>query len=147
MIIIRLRYPVMSIFNFKIYNRYVHSWELDAALDVLTMCSCHLPENDSTRKEVKLSTYSSLILYCYINIATMLWFLDILKWFMYLYKVRTWCRLLGAHGYIFAIKCKRNGINTISLTFNTFGNILVKNCNEFDITHVQGSHAKDHFLL
>ncbi|KAG5045249.1 hypothetical protein JHK82_014634 [Glycine max] len=32
--------------------RYVHSWELDAALDVLTMCSCHLPENDSTRKEV-----------------------------------------------------------------------------------------------
>ncbi|BAT78232.1 hypothetical protein LR48_Vigan04g211500 [Vigna angularis] len=32
--------------------RYVHSWELDAALDVLTMCSCHLPENDSIRKEV-----------------------------------------------------------------------------------------------
>lgn len=32
--------------------RYVHSWELDAALDVLTMCSCHLPENDPKRKEV-----------------------------------------------------------------------------------------------
>ncbi|KAL2346823.1 hypothetical protein Fmac_000823 [Flemingia macrophylla] len=32
--------------------RYLHSWELDAALDVLTMCSCHLPENDPKRKEV-----------------------------------------------------------------------------------------------
>ncbi|CAL0305695.1 unnamed protein product [Lupinus luteus] len=32
--------------------RYLHSWELDAALDVLTMCSCHLLENDSIRKEV-----------------------------------------------------------------------------------------------
>lgn len=32
--------------------RYVHSWELDAALDVLTMCSCHLPQNDSIREEV-----------------------------------------------------------------------------------------------
>ncbi|CAL5205097.1 unnamed protein product [Lathyrus oleraceus] len=32
--------------------RYVHTWELDAALDVLTMCSCHLHQNDSTREEV-----------------------------------------------------------------------------------------------
>ncbi|XP_061346174.1 uncharacterized protein LOC133291864 [Gastrolobium bilobum] len=32
--------------------RYLHTWELDAALDVLTMCSCHLPQNDSIRKEV-----------------------------------------------------------------------------------------------
>lgn len=32
--------------------RYVHTWELDAALDVLTMCSCHLPQNDYTREEV-----------------------------------------------------------------------------------------------
>ncbi|XP_073225030.1 uncharacterized protein [Cicer arietinum] len=32
--------------------RYVHTWELDAALDVLTMCSCHLPQNDSIREEV-----------------------------------------------------------------------------------------------
>ncbi|KAI7992143.1 putative UDP-N-acetylglucosamine--peptide N-acetylglucosaminyltransferase SPINDLY [Camellia lanceoleosa] len=27
-------------------SRYLHRWELDAALDVITMCSCHLPEGD-----------------------------------------------------------------------------------------------------
>ncbi|VVA15000.1 Hypothetical predicted protein [Prunus dulcis] len=32
--------------------KYMHRWELDAALDVLTMCSCHLPQNDPIRKEV-----------------------------------------------------------------------------------------------
>ncbi|KAH9761009.1 zinc finger FYVE domain-containing protein [Citrus sinensis] len=32
--------------------RYVHRWELDAALDVLTMCSCHLPQSDPLRNEV-----------------------------------------------------------------------------------------------
>lgn len=39
----------------------MHSWELDAALDVLTMCSCHLPENDSIRKEVKLYFYFNTV--------------------------------------------------------------------------------------
>ncbi|KAH9761013.1 zinc finger FYVE domain-containing protein [Citrus sinensis] len=33
--------------------RYVHRWELDAALDVLTMCSCHLPQSDPLRNEVE----------------------------------------------------------------------------------------------
>ncbi|KAJ7958696.1 Zinc finger FYVE domain protein [Quillaja saponaria] len=32
--------------------KYMHSWELDAALDVLTMCSCHLPQSDPVRNEV-----------------------------------------------------------------------------------------------
>ncbi|KAL1300935.1 hypothetical protein HN51_045559 [Arachis hypogaea] len=32
--------------------RYVHTWELDAALDVLTMCCCHLPQNDPVRQEI-----------------------------------------------------------------------------------------------
>ncbi|XP_030947314.1 uncharacterized protein LOC115971497 isoform X2 [Quercus lobata] len=32
--------------------KYMHRWELDAALDVLTMCSCHLPESDPLRNEV-----------------------------------------------------------------------------------------------
>ncbi|XP_028779336.1 uncharacterized protein LOC114735762 isoform X2 [Neltuma alba] len=32
--------------------RYVHSWELDAALDVLTMCSCHLPRSDPIMTQV-----------------------------------------------------------------------------------------------
>lgn len=32
--------------------KYMHRWELDAALDVLTMCSCHLPQNDPIRNEV-----------------------------------------------------------------------------------------------
>ncbi|KAG6770661.1 hypothetical protein POTOM_026350 [Populus tomentosa] len=32
--------------------KYMHRWELDAALDVLTMCSCHLPESDPVRNEV-----------------------------------------------------------------------------------------------
>ncbi|XP_010526122.1 PREDICTED: uncharacterized protein LOC104803772 [Tarenaya hassleriana] len=31
---------------------YMHRWELDAALNVLTMCSCHLSESDPTRHEV-----------------------------------------------------------------------------------------------
>ncbi|KAK7283046.1 hypothetical protein RIF29_12273 [Crotalaria pallida] len=46
--------------------RYLRSWELNAALDVLTMCSCHLPENDSIRKEVlqmkqALQSYSHIL--------------------------------------------------------------------------------------
>ncbi|KAA8525316.1 hypothetical protein F0562_007171 [Nyssa sinensis] len=32
--------------------KYLHRWELDAALDVLTMCSCHLPESDPVKNEV-----------------------------------------------------------------------------------------------
>lgn len=32
--------------------KYMHRWDLDAALDVLTMCSCHLPESDPFRNEV-----------------------------------------------------------------------------------------------
>ncbi|XP_024993509.1 uncharacterized protein LOC112527248 isoform X2 [Cynara cardunculus var. scolymus] len=34
--------------------KYLHRWELDAALDVLTMCHCHLGENDPSKKEVVL---------------------------------------------------------------------------------------------
>lgn len=34
------------------YIRYMHGWELDAALDVLTMCSCHLTETDPLSSEV-----------------------------------------------------------------------------------------------
>ncbi|RVX19573.1 Retrovirus-related Pol polyprotein from transposon RE1 [Vitis vinifera] len=33
-------------------TRYLHRWELDAALDVLTMCSCHLTQSDPIRNEV-----------------------------------------------------------------------------------------------
>ncbi|KAH9314132.1 hypothetical protein KI387_022759, partial [Taxus chinensis] len=32
--------------------KYLHRWELDAAMDVLTMCSCHLVQNDPLRREV-----------------------------------------------------------------------------------------------
>ncbi|XP_050212300.1 uncharacterized protein LOC126662368 isoform X2 [Mercurialis annua] len=32
--------------------KYMHRWELNAALDALTMCSCHLPESDPVRNEV-----------------------------------------------------------------------------------------------
>lgn len=32
--------------------RYLHRWELDAALDVLTMCNCHLPEGEAVKIEV-----------------------------------------------------------------------------------------------
>ncbi|KAF5743274.1 Zinc finger FYVE domain-containing protein 26 isoform 3 [Tripterygium wilfordii] len=32
--------------------KFMHRWELDAALDVLTMCSCHLCESDPVRNEV-----------------------------------------------------------------------------------------------
>ncbi|XVE53696.1 hypothetical protein DITRI_Ditri03aG0023300 [Diplodiscus trichospermus] len=32
--------------------KYMHRWELDAALDVLTMCSCHLPQSNPIRNEV-----------------------------------------------------------------------------------------------
>lgn len=34
--------------------KYLHKWELDAALDVLTMCSCHLSESDPVKHEVVL---------------------------------------------------------------------------------------------
>ncbi|KAI4380183.1 hypothetical protein MLD38_006402 [Melastoma candidum] len=32
--------------------KYMHGWELDAALDVLTMCSCHLTETDALSSEI-----------------------------------------------------------------------------------------------
>ncbi|KAD3641724.1 hypothetical protein E3N88_30948 [Mikania micrantha] len=32
--------------------KYMHRWELDAALDVLTMCHCHLLENNPFKNEV-----------------------------------------------------------------------------------------------
>ncbi|KAK6927422.1 hypothetical protein RJ641_006013 [Dillenia turbinata] len=32
--------------------KYLHRWELDAALDVLTMCSCHLPQGDPIKDEI-----------------------------------------------------------------------------------------------
>lgn len=32
--------------------KYLHRWELDAAMDVLTMCSCHLPQGDPVRNEI-----------------------------------------------------------------------------------------------
>lgn len=45
--------PIVLILKYDMFSsRYMHRWELDAALDVLTMCSCHLPENDAVRNEV-----------------------------------------------------------------------------------------------
>ncbi|KAF6172870.1 hypothetical protein GIB67_035424 [Kingdonia uniflora] len=32
--------------------KYLHRWELDAATDILTMCSCHLIQSDPLRNEV-----------------------------------------------------------------------------------------------
>eukprot|EP00268_Persea_americana_P011356 TRINITY_DN1480_c0_g2_i5.p1 TRINITY_DN1480_c0_g2~~TRINITY_DN1480_c0_g2_i5.p1 ORF type:complete len:2512 (+),score=535.90 TRINITY_DN1480_c0_g2_i5:141-7676(+) len=32
--------------------KYLHRWELDAAMDVLTMCSCHLAQDDPLKNEV-----------------------------------------------------------------------------------------------
>ncbi|XP_077246440.1 zinc finger FYVE domain protein isoform X2 [Tasmannia lanceolata] len=32
--------------------KFLHRWELDAAMDVLTMCSCHLPQTDPVKIEV-----------------------------------------------------------------------------------------------
>ncbi|KAL0330775.1 UNVERIFIED_CONTAM: hypothetical protein Sangu_1623000 [Sesamum angustifolium] len=32
--------------------KYLHRWELEAALDVLTMCTCHLPGGDQLKVEV-----------------------------------------------------------------------------------------------
>ncbi|KAK4796426.1 hypothetical protein SAY86_028752 [Trapa natans] len=32
--------------------RYIHRWELGAALDILTMCSCHVPQSDPIRNEI-----------------------------------------------------------------------------------------------
>ncbi|KAK1299306.1 hypothetical protein QJS10_CPB14g00965 [Acorus calamus] len=31
--------------------RYLHKWDLDAAMDILTMCGCHLPQSDPIRDE------------------------------------------------------------------------------------------------
>ncbi|CAN6456405.1 unnamed protein product [Victoria cruziana] len=35
--------------------KYLHRWELNAAMDVLTMCICHLPEGDPLRSEAILA--------------------------------------------------------------------------------------------
>lgn len=57
LMVYRNNYMLLSIEfleSYKFYSRYMHRWELDAALDVLTMCSCHLPQNDPIREEVLL---------------------------------------------------------------------------------------------
>ncbi|GAA0138325.1 hypothetical protein LIER_00090 [Lithospermum erythrorhizon] len=36
----------------KLALKYLQRWELDAALDVLTMCSCHLPDSNPIKDEV-----------------------------------------------------------------------------------------------
>ncbi|KAG0495156.1 hypothetical protein HPP92_006150 [Vanilla planifolia] len=36
----------------KLALKFLHKWELNASIDVLTMCSCHLPQNDPIRDEV-----------------------------------------------------------------------------------------------
>ncbi|XP_030492459.2 uncharacterized protein LOC115708351 isoform X1 [Cannabis sativa] len=36
----------------RVALKYMHRWELNAALDVLTMCSCHLPKSDPITNEV-----------------------------------------------------------------------------------------------
>ncbi|CAI9094379.1 OLC1v1030104C1 [Oldenlandia corymbosa var. corymbosa] len=36
----------------KLALKYLHRWELDAALNVLTMCNCHLLDNDPLKAEV-----------------------------------------------------------------------------------------------
>ncbi|OUZ99912.1 hypothetical protein BVC80_9069g19 [Macleaya cordata] len=36
----------------KLALKYMHRWELDAAMDVLTMCSCHLLSSDPVKSEV-----------------------------------------------------------------------------------------------
>ncbi|KAK1298481.1 hypothetical protein QJS10_CPB14g01205 [Acorus calamus] len=33
--------------------RYLNKWDLDAAMDILTLCSCHLPQSDPIRDEVE----------------------------------------------------------------------------------------------
>ncbi|KAK9273630.1 hypothetical protein L1049_018440 [Liquidambar formosana] len=48
--------------------KYLHRWELNAALDVLTMCSCHLPQSDPVRNEV-LQTRQALQRYNHILCA------------------------------------------------------------------------------
>ncbi|XP_031505490.1 uncharacterized protein LOC116267745 [Nymphaea colorata] len=35
--------------------KYLHRWELNAAMDVLTMCICHLPQGDPLRSEAILA--------------------------------------------------------------------------------------------
>lgn len=36
----------------------MHRWELDAALNVLTMCNCHLPQSDPLRNQVRLLNFT-----------------------------------------------------------------------------------------
>ncbi|GAB2275600.1 hypothetical protein Dimus_010360 [Dionaea muscipula] len=38
----------------RLAMKYLHRWEMDNALDVLTMCSCHLPQSDPIKNEVLL---------------------------------------------------------------------------------------------
>ncbi|KAK1298842.1 Glucan endo-1,3-beta-glucosidase 12 [Acorus calamus] len=33
--------------------RYLHKWDLDAAMDIFSMCGCHLPQSDPIRYEVE----------------------------------------------------------------------------------------------
>lgn len=49
--------------SFYCFFRYMHRWELDAALDVLTMCSCHLPQSDPIRNEVLVNFIVWLIIF------------------------------------------------------------------------------------
>ncbi|KAL2897846.1 hypothetical protein RDABS01_039628 [Bienertia sinuspersici] len=45
-------YSTGNLHALTVHPRSLHRWELDAALDVLTMCSCHLPQNEPIKDEV-----------------------------------------------------------------------------------------------
>lgn len=44
-------------------GRYLQCWELDAAIDVLTMCSCHLSVEDPLHLEVVDQPHSRSLLH------------------------------------------------------------------------------------
>ncbi|GFZ08428.1 hypothetical protein Acr_20g0002360 [Actinidia rufa] len=48
--------------------KYLHRWELEAALDVITMCSCHLPESNPVKNEMVALLGLLLILNCILSV-------------------------------------------------------------------------------
>ena len=47
----------LLVLTFVFTSRCLHRWELDAALDVLTMCTCHLPEDNPIKNEVTAAIF------------------------------------------------------------------------------------------
>ena len=81
----------LLVLTFVFTSRCLHRWELDAALDVLTMCTCHLPEDNPIKNEVIAAIFPFVYPKCvYVNLLH-LFSVYLMQFFDCLFKKKKNC--------------------------------------------------------